>query len=305
MGTQETKPTGTGPGTEQPGPAAAFLNERQVVTGANVAGQPSAGTPAPQGGNPSAPAGSGGQGSPAPSPAPAGEQAQLGDVMTALGKISQRLDAQAQFLSKVDGSVKQTRQDFEARFRNPQPTRNGDDDGVGPPPLDLGAMTNTVARAVSEQIRNEFAPLVRQTAANSVAQRVMQAQQDPQILEMVKELPAHIRVNLAAEVHRLAGDKVFDEPDPMFDSPDPVSEAIELIHYRTVVKAARGKAGAQAKPTESPGTPNLSPVPHQGTHAGAQPQSEQTALAEKVFNVPLGENRMRFPAAIEQELGMS
>ncbi|HUT57545.1 MAG TPA: hypothetical protein VNA25_06805 [Phycisphaerae bacterium] len=226
--------------------------------------------------------------------------------MTALGKISQRLDAQASFLAKVDGSVKQTRQDFEARFKNPQPTRrDGDDDGTGPPPFDLGAMTNTVARAVSEQIRNEFAPLVRQTAANSVAQRVMQAQQDPQVLEMVKELPAHIRVNLAAEVHRLAGDKVFDEPDPMFDTPDPVSEAIELIHYRTVVKAARGKAGAQAKPTGDENPPNLSPVPHQGTHAGVPSADEDRILSEQVFNVPLGKDRTRYPAAIEQEFGMS
>ena len=304
-----------GPGISAPGPAAGYIKELQTLSGAHATGNAPPGTPTQAGGQASAPGQSGGGSSPASPPAPSGEQAQWTQLVGVLDKMSQRMDAQGQFLTRLDGKLSQQRQEFENRFVAPRGS-SGDDGGNAedPPQVDMNAMAKTITQAVVNQVRSDFAPLVKQTAANSVSNRVAQAQLNPATQEMVNALPPDVRANLAGRVYEIAGEKIFAEPNPMFDTPDPVHEAIELVHYRTVVKTgykaptspqapqANQADAVQQQPTPQQG---FSPVPTQGAHSQAPVVNEQEQFAEKMFNIKLGKDRTRYPAGIEQELGMS
>jgi hypothetical protein len=291
------------PNAGSPGPAAEFLRQLQIESGVLSADNAPAGTSGAgnQGG---AAAGAGGGGkSPAPSSAASGNDA----MMQMLAKINARLDAQSQYLQKVQGTQAQMRQDFENRFKQTRqadgrfaPTPDNE-----PPEMNPEFIVKTVTEGVLSQLGETLRPLVEQTAATSAMQRVMQAQYDPSVKQMVDELPAPVRANLAKEVHRLVGNKMFEEKDPLFDGPDPVNEAIELIHYRTVVKAGGRPSGETRQPGGEPPRQTFSPVPDTGTRDATPQPSEQEQLFEQMFGVKLGPDRMRYPASIERERGLS
>ena len=281
-----------GPGEVKPGPAAAMIQDLQVQAG-NATAAKTPGTPE----GPASPSATDKGGGTSPGPSSPSDQ-----VLEQLEKMGKRMDAQARFLDKLQTDIKTDRtkwDDFEQRFSR---TRVDPDAEAEPPKFDQKGFARSIAEGVLGAVREEFRPLVQQTKANALTQRVIQAQTDQAVALMVKELPAGVRANLTAEVYRVAGDKVFAEPDPLYDEPDPVLEAIEWIHFRTVVKAGRKTGAGKAEQPEE--TPVISPVPTRGTRTRTPEQASEEKEAEEFFQTRLGPNRLRYPEHVEADLGL-
>lgn len=296
---------GSGPTPNAPRPANEFLTEMQISSGALAAG--SGGPDTPNGGNQpgTAAGGAGGGGkSPAPSsPAPGGFNEQ---VLAALNKVNQRLDAQGAFLMKVQGTQAQMRQDFEQRYSAPRRDPNGQFAGQGQPGGDefnSETMMNKIAEGVLAKLGTELRPLVEQTAATSAVQRIMQATYDPAIKQMVDELPPNVRAGLAKSVHRMVGDKMFQEANPLFDEVDPVAEAIEIIHHRTVVKAGGGRAGGPSQPNpQRGGSEIITPLPEMGGRSNASPLSDSQKAFQEMVGTDGFASGLQYPPGVHDDV---
>ena len=310
------QPQGAGAAELDPkasGPANAFLKEQQTMTGANATGGEGSGTAAGQSGP--AASGSGG-GTASASPAASSEVQTLQTISETLIKMNQRFENQGKFMQALDGGLKQTRKDFETRFtafEERPPAAAGAATGEGentPPPLDAKKLSNQVIAevlpAVKEYLGEFLGPVVAQTRTNTAAQIVANAQHNPQVKEMVDALPPQVRATLSQDVHRRLGDAMFAEPDLLYDGPDPVAEAIEMIHYRTVVKAGykpQTEAGEQTHQTGGAEThPGLSPVPATGTRSETQTADPDKDLTEKIYAIKIDGNSPKYPGGIEEEL---
>lgn len=312
MTEQRTQPGQSGPGQGTPGPAGSFLREQQLLTGADAAGAAPPGTPA-QGG--SAAPGSGG-GTASASPAASPEAQALQQVVGLVEKMNKRLDHQASYMQRLDGTLKQTRTDFEQRFSGggaaPEGGQTpGQASGEDPPPFDAKKFANQamgqMIPAIKEYLQEYLGPVVAQTRINTAAQKVAAAQHDPAIAKLVAELPPQVRATLADEVHRRLGDAMFEEQDALYDAPDPVAEAIELIHFKSVVKAGyvpqtRAADEQTTQPGAPQGAPGLSPVPATGTHSEPPTKTKDQEETEQMYGIKIGPNSMQYPAGVEGEL---
>ena len=230
--------------------------------------------------------------------------------------MNKRLDHQASYMQRLDGTLKQTRTDFEQRFSGggaaPEAGQApGQASGEDPPPFDAKKFANQamgqMIPAMKEYLKEYLGPVVEQTRINTAAQKVAAAQHDPEVAKLVAELPPQVRATLADEVHRRLGDAMFEEQDALYDAPDPVAEAIELIHFKSVVKtgyvpqtrAADEQTTQQGAPQ---GAPGLSPVPTRGTRSEPQTKAKDQEETERMFDIKIGPNSMQYPAGVEDEL---
>lgn len=315
---QEATNQNSGQGKGDPAPAqSTAFTELQAMSGAlspGVApsGTPQAGTNAPASGS------SQGGGTPASSAAAGGQVSELGQVMAYMEKISSRVDNQGRYLqqltTKMDKSTGDIKSDMESRFSQQaatfQNTGEGGKEGDPPtqPPFDAKQFASSITRSVRDSISKEFAPLVQQTAQNTVTQRILASQADPEVKQMVDELPPEVRFDLAAQVHAVAGDKLFAAPSELYEEPDHVKDAIEMIHYKTVIKPGR-RTGGQAVSGETQagnvapqqGVP-FSPVPGTGTVSQEAGQDAQAREASELFGTPVG--KAKYPAGVARDLGI-
>jgi hypothetical protein len=309
--TQQNNQTGAaGLDPKSPGPAESFLREQQTLTGAHATGGGQSGTPAAQGS--SAASGSGGGTASASPPATPEGQAQQA-ILDGIAKLNKRLDNQAQYMQGLDGSLKQTRKDFETKYTEPRYTGGGEGGSGGtgeePPPIDAKKLANQVIGevlpAVKEYLGEYLAPVLQQTRSNTAAQIIANAQHDPAVKRLVDELPPQVRATLAQDVHRKLGNDMFAEPDVLYDGPDPVAETIELIHYRTVVKTGyqpQTQAGEQTHQAGVETHSQLSPVPTTGTRTETPFADPEKDLAERIYNIKIDANSRQYPAGIGEEL---
>lgn len=298
-----------GPRDSDPTPDLDPFTELQALSGALSAGNAPAGTPNPSGDG--APASGGAQGGDTPAPpAPTGGQA-FEQMMKAVEKLANRVDKQGQYLtklsSKMDAQAGDLRSEFERRFQQSRDTRQDTGDDT-PPSFDPNQFAAQLTKNMREQMAREFAPLVQQTASNTILQRIYAAQQDPEVAKMVSELPPEIRIDLANQVHQVAGDKLFQAPSELYEEPDHVRDAIEMIHYRSVVKPGRrtgsqAVSGGQQAGNQSPTGGGFSPVPNTGTRSQETGTNAEAQEASQLFGQPVG--KIKYPPGVARDLGIS